>query len=115
MAFAYTIKDQEGIHFVTFTVHQWADVFTRKMYTEILLDSIKFCQTNKGLKVYAWVVMSNHCHLIVSSSKDPLSDIIRDLKKFTSKKIIESIAQNEKESRKNWLLWLLNNGCLQNI
>ncbi len=107
MAFAYTIKDQEGIHFVTFTVHQWVDVFSRKMYTEILLDSIKFCQTNKGLKVYAWVVMSNHCHLIVSSSKDPLSDIIRDLKKFTSKKIIESIAQNEKESRKNWLLWLL--------
>ena len=81
MAFAYTIKDQEGIHFVTFTVHQWVDVFSRKMYTEILLDSIKFCQTNKGLKVYAWVVMSNHCHLIVSSSKDPLSDIIRDLKK----------------------------------
>jgi len=106
MAFAYTIKDQEGIHFVTFTVHQWVDVFSRKMYTEILLDSIKFCQTNKGLKVYAWVVMSNHCHFVFSSTKEPLSDIIRDLKKYTAKEIVKCIETNEQESRKNWLLWL---------
>lgn len=51
--------------------------------------------------------MSNHCHLIISSNKLPLSDIIRDLKKYTSKKIIASIRANEKESRKKWLLWLL--------
>ncbi len=107
MAFAYTIKDQQGIYFVTFTVHQWVDVFTRKMYVDILLDSFKFCQLNKGLKVYAWVIMSNHCHFVLSSSKEPLSDIIRDLKKYTAKKIILAIEQNEKESRRNWVLWLL--------
>ena len=107
MASAYSIKNQEGVHFVTFTVHQWVDVFTRQCYVDILLESIKFCQENKGLQVYAWVAMSNHCHLIISSNKTPLSDIIRDLKKHTSKTIIESITENEKESRKRWILWLL--------
>jgi len=50
--------------------------------------------------------MSNHIHLIVSSKTGHLSDTIRDFKKFTSKKIVEAIAQNENESRKHWMLWL---------
>jgi putative transposase len=51
--------------------------------------------------------MTNHLHAIVSSSKNNLSDIIRDFKKFTSSQIIEAIEQNGKESRSKWLLWLL--------
>jgi len=37
-----------------------------------------------------------------------LTDIVRDLKKYTSKKIYEAIEQNSTESRKRWMLWLLN-------
>ena len=51
--------------------------------------------------------MSNHCHFILGSEKVPLSDIIRDLKKFTAKSIIKAIESNPHESRKRWLLWLL--------
>jgi len=107
MGFAYTVRDQTSTYFVTFTVHQWVDVFTRQIYVDILLNSIRYCQKNKGLQIYAWVVMTNHCHLIISSTGLPLSDIIRDLKKFTSKKIMDAIENNEFESRKKWLLWLL--------
>jgi putative transposase len=57
--------------------------------------------------VYAWVIMTNHCHLIISSSNFSLSDIIRDFKKFTAKKILKAIEDNPSESRKKWLLWLL--------
>ncbi|WP_162419544.1 REP-associated tyrosine transposase [Cyclobacterium roseum] len=106
MAFLYTIKDQQALHFVTFTVHQWADIFTRNVYVEIITESINYCQKAKGLKVYAWVIMSNHCHFILSSDKVPLTDIIRDFKKYTAKKIVEEIRHNEKESRRKWLLWL---------
>ena len=67
MAGGYQVDDQEGIYFVTSTVHQWADVFTRKLYVDIILDSLRYCQENKGLEIYAWVVMSNHIHLIVRS------------------------------------------------
>lgn len=47
--------------------------------------------------------MSNHCHLIVRAKNENLSDVIRDFKKFISKKIYKSIEDNKQESRKNWL------------
>jgi hypothetical protein len=34
------------------------------------------------------------------------SDVLRDLKKFTSKEIITTIENNKQESRKNWMLWI---------
>jgi putative transposase len=107
MPFEYRIKDQFATYFITSTVHQWVDVFTRKDYIDVLLESLRFCQKEKGLKIYAWVIMSNHIHLIVQSDKVPLSDILRDFKKFTATAIIKAIANNPKESRKRWLLWLL--------
>ena len=88
------------MHFVTFTVHQWADVFTRSIYVDILLDNLTYCQKHKGLKIYAWVIMNNHCNLIINADNNNLSDIIRDLKKFTSKAIFKAIEKNDKESRR---------------
>lgn len=98
MAFAYTIKDQSALHFLTFTVHQWADVFTRSIYTDKVIDSLKFCQKEKGLEIYGWVIMINHMHLIARAKNENLSDIIRDFKKFTSKAIYQSIKDNPQES-----------------
>ncbi|MCZ2471903.1 transposase [Aquirufa ecclesiirivi] len=106
MAHAYSIQDPQGQYFITCTVHQWVDIFTRKLYVDILLESLRYCQQKKGLKIHAWVVMSNHIHLIVSSESENLSNIIRDFKKFTSKQIFKAIKSNPEESRKNWLLWL---------
>ena len=107
MPFAYRVYDQGGVYFVTFTVHQWVDVFTRRSYVDILLENLRYCQQHKGLKIYAWVIMTNHCHFIVRTEGFKLSDVIRDFKKHTSKKIFEAIEANELESRKRWLLWLL--------
>ena len=83
-------------------------MFTRKDYVVTFLDSVKFCQREKGLKVFGWVVMSNHVNMIISSEGKGLSDIIRDIKKYTSSKILQAIKINNRESRKNWLLWLFN-------
>ena len=107
MADSYTIRDQYAQHFITCTVHQWVDVFTREAYIQIVLDSLRFCQKEKGLRIYGWVIMTNHLHMIVDSNKVSLSDIIRDFKKYTATQIIKAIETNPRESRKNWLLWLL--------
>lgn len=108
MGFAYKINDQQGIHFLTCTVVQWVDVFTRRVYADIILDSLKHCQEHKGLQIYSWVIMSNHLHLIAGSVQgNDLSDTLRDFKKFTATQIINTIAANPLESRKSWLLWLL--------
>jgi len=54
-----------------------------------------------------WCIMSNHVHLIASATEpNNLSDILRDLKKFTSTNIIKAILDNPKESRKSWILWI---------
>jgi REP element-mobilizing transposase RayT len=86
------------------TITSWVDVFTRQIYRDIFLDSLKYCQKNKGLVVHAWVIMSNHVHLIISKNSDLLlSAILRDLKRFTSVEIIKTI-NSENESRKDWML-----------
>ncbi|HSC52049.1 MAG TPA: transposase [Phnomibacter sp.] len=110
MAFAYSITNQHHPHFLTFTVEQWIDVFTRQHYVDIVLDSLRFCQQNKGLKIFSWCIMSNHIHLIVQSEPPfALSDTVRDFKKFTSRQLVRAIEQNNGESRQAWLLWLLHN------
>lgn len=107
MGYAYSIRDQAAAHFMTFTVHQWVDVFTRERYREIVINSLKYCQDNKGLEIYGWVIMSNHIHLIARAENENLSDIVRDFKKFTAKAIYTSIEENSGESRKAWLLKVL--------
>ncbi len=109
MAQTYRIYDQHGQYYVTITVEQWVDVFTRRDYIDIVLESLRHCQKKKGLKIYAWVLMTNHIHAIISSDGEPLSDIIRDFKKFTATQVVNAIASNPRESRKHWLLWLLKN------
>ena len=51
--------------------------------------------------------MNNHVHLIASADEGyNLSDILRDMKKFSSKKLLKTIEENAQESRKRWMLWL---------
>ena len=97
MADSYTIKDQNGIYFLTFQVVAWVDIFTRKRYRDIIVDAFNFCIENKGLKLHSWCIMSNHVHCILSSSAGKLSDTVRDFKKHTSKTLLQ-IIQQEPES-----------------
>ncbi len=100
----YKITEQHSPHFLTFTLVDWVDVFTRKECKQIIVDSLNFCVKEKELNIYAWCLMSNHLHLVVSSPKLDLSYVIRDFKKWTAKEILAWM-QNEKESRRDWLLY----------
>jgi len=99
----YIIRDQEKVHFITATVVDWVDVFTRKSYKDVFIESLEFCIQKKGMILYGYVIMSNHIHLIVQSDNGKLSDLLRDFKKFTASSILEKI-QSEPESRREWML-----------
>lgn len=99
----FIIREQEKAHFITATVVDWIDVFTRKNYRDCIIGCSDFCIKNKGMTVYRYVIMSNHIHLIIHSKDGKLSDLIRDFKKFTAKTILEKI-QAEPESRRDWML-----------
>ena len=108
MGRGYKIRDQSKLYFVTFSVIHWIDVFTRVKYKDLLIESLKYCQEHKSLEIYAYVVMSNHLHLIIGQSSDKkIQDIIRDFKKYTSYSIMEAIKNNPKESRKGWIVWMM--------
>ena len=106
MGFAYKIADGGAVYFITCTVNKRVDVFTRKLYTDIITESLNYCVDNKGLIIYGYVIMSNHVHLLVQAKEENLSDILRDFKKFTSQTILRAIEENKNESRRNWMLWL---------
>ncbi|MEQ9306284.1 MAG: transposase, partial [Marinoscillum sp.] len=93
MSTKYKFFDPEGIYFISTAVVYWIDVFTRRDYKGIIIDSLKHCMKEKGLAVYAYVIMSNHIHLIISNSsaESTLSDTMRDFKKFTAMKIIKAL------------------------
>ena len=99
----YVIRDQNLPHFITPTVVDWIDVFTRQSYRDVVIESLDYCIKNKGMILFGYVIMSNHIHLIIQSENGKLSDLIRDFKKFTAKNILEKI-QNSPESRREWML-----------
>ena len=109
MSDKYRIWDQRKAYFLTVTVVGWVDVFIRKSYKMTLIDSLNYCQKEKGLVIFGYCLMSSHLHLIArAEGNSSLSDILRDFKKFTSKAILTQI-QNEPESRRDWMLMYFNN------
>ena len=106
MNMRYKILDQHGLNFLTLTVVEWIDLFTRRAFADIVLESLRFCQQNKGLEVFGFVIMPSHIHLIArAGSEDELSSILQSFKSFTASKIISYLQDTaQPESRREWLL-----------
>jgi putative transposase len=107
MSVRYKFRDQTKSYFVSFAVVYWLDVFIRNEYRDILLGSLRFCQKEKGLEIYAWCIMTSHVHLIIGTNKEKLENIMRDFKSHTSRELKKAIKNNIQESRKEWLLWMM--------
>ena len=111
MSTKYKATTTEDAYFITITTVGWIDVFTRLNQKHVLSNALQYCQGYKGLEIYAYVIMSSHIHLLCKATDGIiLSDIVRDFKKFTSKKIIKTII-DEPESRREWMLDYFNKAC----
>jgi putative transposase len=95
----YTIREPDFPYFITCTVVNWIPLFTRKPYFDLLLDSLRFCRREKGLKVHAYVILDNHLHLVAAGPD--LAGTIRDFKSYTAKVLIAQLEQDQK-------IWVLN-------
>jgi putative transposase len=81
MSSKYKFKNPDGLYFITYTVINWADVFTRNSYKDLMIESFIYCQKEKGLAIHAYVIMTNHIHMIITrKGTNELSAILRDLK-----------------------------------
>ncbi|WP_299124382.1 transposase [uncultured Tenacibaculum sp.] len=86
-------------------------MFTRLSQKYVITDALKYCMKNKGLELYGYCLMHSHIHLLCRATEvKVLPDIIRDFKKYTSKKIITTIKE-EAESRREWMLSYFKEAC----
>ncbi|MBN2349869.1 MAG: transposase [Bacteroidales bacterium] len=114
MSRKYKFRNHDGLYFISFATVNWIDLFIRNEYKEIILDSWRYCQKNKGLNIHAWVIMSNHIHMIISSGTNKLENIVRDMKSYTSTRLKIAISENPKESRRDWILQMMNSAGKMN-
>lgn len=100
----YRKTTPDELYFVTLTVAGWVDVFSREEYKNILIENLKYCQEKFNLEIFAYVIMTNHLHMVARRQDGELTELLGRLKSYTAKKIIEEIEKNPQESRKEWLL-----------
>ena len=114
MPTGYQIYKQDACHYVTFQIVYWVDIFSRKEYRDIIVNSLNYCITNKGLNIFAYVIMTNHVHLLISADNSNLSEVIRDFKKNTSRRLLGSIMGGS-ESRREWMLKLFAHAATKHV
>jgi REP element-mobilizing transposase RayT len=83
----YRIFDHEYPYFLTCTIVGWLPVFTRPQTVQILYDSWRFLHDHQRMRLYGYVILENHLHLIASSPD--LAKEIGDFKSFTARQIID--------------------------
>ena len=78
-------------HFMTCTVLHWIPVFTRPETVALLMDSLRYL-AGEGFKLYAYVVLENHIHLVAQSGALD-RDIVR-FKSYTAKQVLAYLEEH---------------------
>jgi REP element-mobilizing transposase RayT len=78
----------EGLYFFTATILNWMTLLDTEERKMIITDSLRFLVSDKRVKVYGFVIMPNHFHVLWSVNKTyTLEAIQRDMLKFTAQKL----------------------------
>ena len=84
--------------FFTATCLNWTDVLRQDQYKDIVIDSLRFMVRNERAIVYAFVIMTNHIHLVWQFIGQHQREAVqRDFLKFTSQQILKDL-RNKKST-----------------
>lgn len=98
----YRVVDN-GPHFVTCTVVNWLPLLNQPGVAWHVFESLRFLQRERRLTLYAYVVMENHLHMVVSAEN--LATQLRTFKSFTARQIIDQYQANESTHILKQLAW----------
>lgn len=107
MSRKYKFHNKEGLFFVSFATTYWIDVFVREAYFAAITQSLSFCCTQKGMCLFAYCIMPSHIHLIFNDGNSNPAKLLKEFKTYSSKAIQKMIEENPQESRKEWMLWMM--------
>lgn len=94
-----SLDDRLGnIYFVTTTIMNFDEIFKLGYeYNMIIIDSFKYLINEHTARLFSYVIMPNHIHIIVFMPKgESIIDFMRDFKKFTS---VEITKLSQRENR----------------
>lgn len=95
--FAKNFQDL-GLLFVTTTILEWKKIFHIPKYALIVMDSLKYCVENDWFRLYSYVLMPNHLHVILKVLKDhTIEQIYRDFHKYTAQQILLTMRSEDHE------------------
>jgi REP-associated tyrosine transposase len=83
----YRIYEEPYPYFMTCTIVGWLPVFARPDAVQIVFDSWQFLNKEKEFRLYGYVVLENHLHVIASAPD--LANAMKSFKMFTARKIVE--------------------------
>jgi putative transposase len=79
----------DHLYFVTSSAVQHRHLFRRDVIKRLVVDSLDCIRLRERLKLYVFVIMPNHLHVIIQCrTEDPLADVMRDLKKHIADRLI---------------------------
>lgn len=105
-------------YFVTTGTVKRLHLFRRDVSKRIIIDSLHHLRTTRQMKLFVFVIMPNHIHIIVQCREEyPLSDVMRDFKKFTARqiyhqfntegnnKVLEALRQEGEKVKQEYKVW----------
>ncbi len=100
----FKVTPETNIYFITTSIHLWVPILFNETLFQIILDSLKYCQANKGLRVHGYVIMINHVHAIIShEAYDQIPNIVRDFKRHTAKEVKNYLSNLGEFSQLFWV------------
>ena len=100
----YRVTAETNTYFITISTHLWVPVLFNETIFQIIVNSLKHCQANKGLRLHGYVIMTNHLHAIISHEEyDQIPHVVRDFKRHTGKTIKNYLNDLGKFSQLFWI------------
>ncbi len=94
----------DHLYFVTTSAVNRAPLFQRDVIKRILVDSLNFMRVSGWIRLYCFVIMPNHIHIMVQFISDhKLADVVREFKKHTARQVIRQYQAEENQVVLNFL------------
>jgi len=87
----YKVHQAGHPYFITSTINSWLPVFTRQEAADVIYDSWRYLQREREFNLFAYVILENHLHMIVSAPQLPA--VMQSFKSYTARKIIDLLEQ----------------------
>jgi len=85
----YRIFENEYPYFLTNTIVAWLPIFSHPPLVEIVLDSWRFLQRERGVDNFGYVILENHLHWIAAA--EDLTEQLRRFKSYTARQILDAL------------------------